>query len=200
MLARPRVPPASRLTPGGSETFAVTVAAGPEPVLSTLNPTMPVVPCDSVPTGLIRAAIWACGAGAVDGDAGVGTLPGAAEDGAGAAAAGWLPGPVAGAVAGSVGADTWPGWVGTDAGAAPGVPGTEPGAPGTAPGAPGTDPGTLGPAPGAPGTEPGAPGSAPGAPGTLGPDPGAPGTGLDGPEPGWREADELGPEDDEDRK
>jgi hypothetical protein len=88
MLARPRVPPASRLTPTGSETFAVTVAARPEPVLSTLNPTMPVAPCDSVPTGLMRAAIWACGAGAVDGDAEVGALPGAAEDGAGAAAAG----------------------------------------------------------------------------------------------------------------
>src|ERR1700759_1314829 len=88
MLARPRVPPASRLTPRGRETCAVTVAAGPEPVLSTLNPTMPVAPCDSVPTGLIRAAIWACGAGAVDGDAGVGALPGAAEDGTGAAGAG----------------------------------------------------------------------------------------------------------------
>src|ERR1700759_4265729 len=111
MLARPRVPPASRLTPRGSETFAVTVAAGPEPVLSTLNPTMPVAPCDSVPTGLIRAAIWACGAGAVDGDAGVGALPGAAEDGPGPAAAGWLPSPVAG----SVGADAWPGWDGADA-------------------------------------------------------------------------------------
>jgi len=69
-LARPKVPPASGLTPTGSETFAVTVAAGPEPVLSTLNPTMPVAPCDSVPTGLIRAAICACEAGAVDGEAG----------------------------------------------------------------------------------------------------------------------------------
>src|SRR4029077_14390935 len=98
MLARPRVPPASRLTPTGSETFAVTVAAGPEPVLSTLNPTMPVAPCDSVPTGLIRAAICACRAGAVDGEAGdvpVAAVPGAAEDGAGA---GWLPGAVAGSV------------------------------------------------------------------------------------------------------
>src|SRR6185437_1123172 len=106
-LARPKVPPASRLTPTGSETFAVTVAAGPEPVLSTLNPTMPVAPCDSVPTELIRAAICACGAGAVDDDAEVGALPGAAEDGAGAAAAGWLPGAVAGSVGAAAGGRAW---------------------------------------------------------------------------------------------
>src|SRR5438105_4709324 len=149
MLARPRVPPASRLTPAGSVTFAVTCAAGPEPVLSTAKPTMPVTPGVSVPTGLIRAAIWARGAspdvgtaaGAVDGDAG--DVPGAAEDCGAAAEAGWLPG----VVAGWVDTDAWPGW--DAAGAEPGAPGAEPGAPGAEPGAPAPGwPGADGPEPG----------------------------------------------------
>jgi hypothetical protein len=45
--------PAIRLTPSGSETFAVTCRAGAGPELVTLNPTMPVPPGGSAPTGLI---------------------------------------------------------------------------------------------------------------------------------------------------
>ena len=48
---------AARRHPAGSVTFAVTCAAGPEPLLSTVNPTMRVTPGVSVPSGLIPAVI-----------------------------------------------------------------------------------------------------------------------------------------------
>jgi len=155
------VPAASRLTPVGSVTFAVTCAAGPEPVLSTVKPTIPVAPCVSVPTGLIRAAIWACRADAVDAAGGVAVgVAAATDDGRGPAGAGWLSG------------DTGAGWVGRDAdGAEPGVPGAGPGAPGTEPAEPGEP---------AAGRE--EPGAEPGAPGADGPEPGW--READGPGPG----------------
>jgi hypothetical protein len=64
------VPPTIRLTPTGNETLAVTCGAGAGPEFVTLNPTMPVLPGGSAPTGLIRAASWEPGPAAAGGDEG----------------------------------------------------------------------------------------------------------------------------------
>src|SRR5581483_4157323 len=64
VLSSPSAPPAIRLTPTGSETLAVSCRAGAGPAFVTLNPTIPVLPGGSAPTGLIRVVSWEPGAGA----------------------------------------------------------------------------------------------------------------------------------------
>jgi len=87
--------PASRLTPAGSVTCAPTWGAGSEPVFVTVNATIPVAPCGSAPTGLIRTLNWpsapGAGAAAAGGEPANGPTDGrlvSAEDGSGLGGAG----------------------------------------------------------------------------------------------------------------